>query len=98
MVGNSLNSSCLKKMEHCVGTKRKVSKSNRWCHTNSLNLSFLIYRVRGLAPLIPEVSSSGLSRLRVGGIKLMGRGREWMPGDSQRTLLCANQGQQELKT
>ena len=62
MVGNSLNSSCLKRMQHCVGTTRKASKSNR-CWSRKLIKSKLPHQPgEAVDPSLPEISCSGPSR------------------------------------
>ena len=98
MVGNSLNSSCLKKMEHSVETERKISKRSR-CWSGKLIKSQLPHpQNERVGPLMPEVSSKDRSRQRVEWIKLMEWGRGWVSGDSNQWVVGANQGHQKLKT
>lgn len=62
MIGISLNSPCLKKMERRVGIKRKISQSKR-CWSGKLIKPQLPHPQReGSAPGIPEVVPSDPSR------------------------------------
>lgn len=96
MVGTPLNRFCLKKMEHCVGIIRQISKSNRYWSCNSLNLSFLVYRMTVLVPLIPEVFPRGSSRQS--SMAQTHWVREWMGVGKQPVYGCVLPNHQKLKT
>lgn len=85
-VGNSLSSSCWKKTELCVGTKRKLSKSNRGWSRELIKSQLPHAQSAAWAPLIAEVSPWEFSRHGGERLGLVRGGRGRLSG--QQSVCC----------